>query len=266
MFRHELNSLSGPMSVWCGSLESCDLLLIHSLGSSGQTFEEMREHLPGLDCWAPDLWAHGDTPGRPSVSVDQMADDIASILPVGSRPAVMGVSFGGIIAQVLASRHPQSVSALLLSNTVSRWDGGEARLQRQEQAVRVAPSSESWRRERCVLVSDASPRSFDSYFFATERCTSEDFLRTARAAYMTDTTPYWPRIECPVFVITGERESRIPADVTGHLAVISGTDVVHVVPGADHLCHLDRPKETATVVRKTLSTCGVLSAEARGVS
>jgi len=264
MLRHEVSGPSGPLSVWSAGPESCDLLLVHSLGSGGQTFEQLCEHLPGLGCWAPDLWAHGDTPARPGVSVDEMADDIASVLPMGARPVVMGVSFGGIVAQVLASRHPEAVSALVLSNTVARWEGGEARLRRQEAGWRAATSEEAWRLERCVLVPDASPRSLDSYLSATARCSPADYLRTARAAYLTDTTPYWDRITCPAFVVTGERESRIPADATTYLATLAGAEAVHVVPGADHLCHLDRPERTAAVVREILRTCGLPTIEATG--
>lgn len=256
MRRHDADASSGKLSVWSTGHGTCDLLLIHSLGSSGSTFEQMCEFLPEVGCVAPDLWGHGGTPRREgveTVDIDRIADDIATLLPVGSRPVVMGVSFGGIVAQAFAARHPDSLRALVLCNTVARWAGARERLEQQKDALRAAPSPEAWRRKRNVLVEDASRRSVAAYLEATDQCTPEDYMRAAGAAYLTDTTEYWERITCPAFVITGERETRVPAEATAYLAAVSRADSIRVVPGAGHLSHLDRPRETACVVRQILA-------------
>ena len=54
------------------------------------------------------------------------ADDAAGLLEVlgWDRVPVMGVSFGGMVAQELAIRHPDRVSALVLACTSSGGEGG----------------------------------------------------------------------------------------------------------------------------------------------
>ncbi|HTP21426.1 MAG TPA: alpha/beta hydrolase [Solirubrobacteraceae bacterium] len=59
-----------------------------------------------------------------------MADDAAGLLSkLGLAPAhVVGASMGGMIAQTLAARHPESVRSLvsIMSNTGNRWKGQPA--------------------------------------------------------------------------------------------------------------------------------------------
>jgi len=66
-------------------------------------------------------------PDRPSTMADY-ADDAARLLEaVGwTRAAVIGVSFGGMVAQELAIRHPASAGALVLCCTSSGGAGGSS--------------------------------------------------------------------------------------------------------------------------------------------
>jgi pimeloyl-ACP methyl ester carboxylesterase len=65
-----------------------------------------------------------------SYTLDDMADDAAGLLrELQLAPAhVIGASMGGMIAQTLASRHPDLVSSLvsIMSNTGSIWSGQPA--------------------------------------------------------------------------------------------------------------------------------------------
>lgn len=70
-------------------------------------------------------------------TIEQMADDLEGLRTyLGLGPVmVLGQSFGGMVAQVYATRYPQSVSKLLLSNTTPSmqfWD------EAQEMADRMA--------------------------------------------------------------------------------------------------------------------------------
>src|SRR3954447_22659399 len=67
---------------------------------------------------------------RPAYTLDDMADDGAGLLDaLGIEAAhVVGASMGGMIAQVLAARHPNRVLSLvsIMSTTGNRWKGQPA--------------------------------------------------------------------------------------------------------------------------------------------
>ena len=67
---------------------------------------------------------------RPAYTLDDMADDAAGLLDAldVDRAHVVGASMGGMIAQVLAARHPGRVLSLasIMSTTGNRWKGQPA--------------------------------------------------------------------------------------------------------------------------------------------
>src|SRR3954463_4014452 len=82
-------------------------------------------HLRGRAPTPLELITRSKKPARYRLS--DMADDAAGLLrTLDLAPAhVIGASMGGMIAQALAARHPESVLSLtsIMSNTGSRWKG-----------------------------------------------------------------------------------------------------------------------------------------------
>ncbi len=78
-------------------------------------------------------------PLRAGASLERMADDLVTLLSgaVTHRPVdVLGTSYGGMLAQVLALRHPGTVRRLVLASTVAYVDGElRAVLERWEAAL-----------------------------------------------------------------------------------------------------------------------------------
>jgi len=70
---------------------------------------------------AYDVRGHGKTPnpGKATYSIDELAEDLHAFVTALDleRPVVCGVSMGGMIAQVFASRHPDELGGLVLADT-----------------------------------------------------------------------------------------------------------------------------------------------------
>ena len=117
--------LGMQMIVWhedfCRELAACGLYVVRfdnrDIGRS--------THLDGAP--PPSLMALLRGNRQAPYNLTDMADDAAGLLTeLELAPAhVIGASMGGMIAQLLAARHPELVSSLtsLMSNTGSRWSG-----------------------------------------------------------------------------------------------------------------------------------------------
>ncbi|UCG01872.1 MAG: alpha/beta hydrolase [Candidatus Heimdallarchaeota archaeon] len=78
-----------------------------------------------------DLRGHGITgpSSRKKYSVDLYADDLVNLLDALNidKPIICGISLGGMIAQVFATKYPERLSALILADTaatitLTHWD------------------------------------------------------------------------------------------------------------------------------------------------
>jgi pimeloyl-ACP methyl ester carboxylesterase len=96
-----------------------DVILIHGLGSSPRVWREMVRAVPGYRYHFVQISGFaghargGNTEGAVSAPV---AEEIARYIASGGldRPAVIGHSMGGTVGMMLASRHPDMLSKLMV--------------------------------------------------------------------------------------------------------------------------------------------------------
>jgi pimeloyl-ACP methyl ester carboxylesterase len=103
MFLREIGSRDGAPVVW-----------IHGLGESGLCFEGILAHprLQGRRHLVPDLPGYGRSPaGNPPRDFAGVTDHLAAWLGARGEPAadLVGHSLGGVLALILAERHPARV-------------------------------------------------------------------------------------------------------------------------------------------------------------
>jgi pimeloyl-ACP methyl ester carboxylesterase len=195
--------------------------------------------------------------GRP-FTVDDLANDVAETIEELEleRPAVLGWSMGGFVAQTLAVRRPELIGALILLST--RAAGEPAARADPEVGERLLDFSGTPREQASRLISLLFPperaREIDEQF--------GDIVAQARAALPPETverqkeilaswSEHGPRladIKCPALVATGTEDVVVRA--ANSLALATGIDGAWLArfPHSGHGFMADHPERLAALI------------------
>ena len=205
-----------------------------------------------------DTGGHDPVPtGMAGRSLADFAEEVGAVLQaVGLRDChLVGLSLGGMIAQLFAARYPEQVASLVLASTRSSYpeDGREQLRQRAEVA-----ETEGMR----PLVDATLSRWFTQDHLQAERASVERvrqmlgtadpraYAEAARAAAQLDTAGDLPWIGAPTLVVRGDQDPGVPAQAAEELRrSIPGAEGVTIV-GASHLCNVQRRDEFNAAVSR----------------
>jgi pimeloyl-ACP methyl ester carboxylesterase len=180
-----------------------------------------------------DQQGHGRTADidRP-FTFEQMADDTAELLEkIGVKQAdFFGYSEGGVVAQILAIRHPKLVRRLALGSTVFRMDGYRPEVQSgmRRMTARMIPKQ---MRERYEAV---APRPQD---WANLVEKSAELARTWQGIRREELQ----RIKAPALVLMADKDY-LPEEHGHELARLLKGEFV-VLPRSTHMSYLFKPKK-----------------------
>jgi pimeloyl-ACP methyl ester carboxylesterase len=195
----------------------------------------------GLDAVAPDLPGFGAT--APPPAVWGAADYAAAAAPLceeGPPVVLVGHSFGGRVAVMLAASRPEVVTAVVLTGVPLFRPQGH-RSPRPRPAYRAAR-----RLHRLGVISDARweqyrrRRGSDDYRAATG--VMRDVL--VRLISETDDGTYrraLSSIACPVELVWGEGDTAAPVVVAAEAEGLLADARLTVLPGVGHLVPTDAP-------------------------
>lgn len=235
------------------------LVLVHGAGEDGRIWR------PQLDGLSDDLTvAAWDEPGAGRSSdlpagfgLSDFADCLASVVDaLGLGPAhVAGLSWGGTVVLELYRRHPDRVASLIMVDSYAGWKGSlpEAEVRGRVEGARrmLAAPPERFDPTLPGLFAGDPPLRFVPLL--------EEIAAGVRPASMAavleimaraDLRDVLPAIAVPTLLVWGERDVRSPVETVARQfeRAISRAELV-VLPGAGHLCHLERPDEFNVALR-----------------
>lgn len=173
---------------------------------------------------------------------------------------VLGVSFGGVLAQQLAHQAPQRVRRLVLAATGPGLGGvaGSPRVLLALATPRRYTQPDHFRRIAGRIYGGASRRDPDALLHGslarfTRPPSIAGYLAQVYAITGWTSLPWLCRLPQPTLVISGDDDPIVPV-VNAHILTRLIPDArLHIVPGGGHLFLLEQPADTAARVTDFLT-------------
>ena len=197
----------------------------------------------------------------------QWGDDVRALCDVLGlqKPIVFGASFGGVVAQAYATRHPDHLGGLILQATTARTDFEAiyAAFERQggETAGRVARAY--W--------SDPTPEGRQNYFdvcLPLYSLTLPDRHMIQRMIIKNPVAMHYNgpaneqgtfdfhtalgQVHCPALVLSGDKDPIMPPPFGERLADALPNAEYHLINGAAHMMDTDKPATVLHLIREFL--------------
>lgn len=264
----------GQEQVFTGGRVQRRHALVGLHGGPGLDGTTLRHSLAGLTDVAqvlvPDLRGHGrsDTGTPADWNLGTWAADIHELNRVlgVDRPVLLGVSFGGFVAQHYAIAYPRDIAGLILVSTAARYPGAEAVIARARE-VGGDETANALRRDVENPTGEASAEDRRRLQALYQRRTDPELQRlephigrtpevagawVPEAQKSMDLRPSLRAVRCPTLVLVGELDPFNPPALAGEIveAIPGGRAQLTVVPGAAHRVFTDNPDFTHRCIRE----------------
>ena len=235
------------------------LVLLHGFLFDSRAWRPQLEGLSSrftVIAWdAPGAGQSSDPPER--FGLGDWTDYLARLLDVAAAGSahIVGLSWGGILAQEFYRRHPLRVRTLVLADTYAGWRGSLSEGMSEERLATclrdsLLPASELVRKYLPEMHSESAAQevrqglaSIMSGFHPI------GFRLMAVSSAHADTRDLLPEIRVPTLLVWGNADARSSLNIAHqfHSAIPNASLVV--IPGAGHLSNFEKPAEFNAAVR-----------------
>ena len=236
------------------------LVLLHGFLCDSRVWRRELEDLSdafNIVAWdAPGAGESGDPPDP--FTITDWALALATFLDaIGIESAhVLGLSWGGLLAQEFYRLHPQQCRTLILADTYAGWKGSlgqqaaEQRLARCRQESSLPAEEFVARWVPHEFFADARPELADEMASVVSQFHPLGFRLMAKALADNDTSDLLATIHVPTLLLWGEHDQRSPLSVAEHFrSAIPGAELI-VIPGAGHVSNMEQPGAFHAHVRR----------------
>ncbi len=228
------------------------LVMMHFFGNSHREWLEVIAHLePDHRCVALDLPGFGDAADREGFDTRAMADQVEQTIDALGleRVVLIGHSFSGKVAMVLAARRPSWLISMVL---VAPAPAGPQPVSDEERAFQQAFDHSREQAEAFIDGAIAQPLSPARYSDAVE-----DAMRASPAAWQA-----WPRhgsredfstevgvLDYPALIVVGDQDPSLPPETQRALVLGQfASPRLEVIPQHGHLLPMEMPRALATLI------------------
>jgi pimeloyl-ACP methyl ester carboxylesterase len=236
------------------------LVLLHGFLCDSRCW---RQQLAGLSdafrviAWdAPGAGQSSDPPD--SFTIAGWSRSLAGLLDALAidRASLVGLSWGGLVAQDFYARHAARVARLVLTGTYAGWKGSlpeevcRARLARCEADASLPPDVFTPRWVPEMFTDRASGDLRDELAGIVAGFHPAGFRLMARSLADTDTRAILSTIAVPTLVLWGDDDRRSPLAIAERLRDAIPRAELAVIASAGHICNMEQPDVFNAHVRR----------------
>ena len=211
--------------------------------------------LAGMSAWftviawdAPGAGASFDPPGQfTTTEYARCLADLLDAIGVG-RAHIVGLSWGGILAQEFYRQYRERVRSLVLADTYAGWKGSLPEAVWKERLATCLTDSTS---PPAALVtkfvpgalSDSATTEVREQFAAiVSEFHPVGFRLMSLSSAEMDTTDLLPTIRVPTLLVWGEEDRRSPLKIAHQLYTAIPDAELAIIPRAGHLSNMEQPE------------------------
>jgi pimeloyl-ACP methyl ester carboxylesterase len=209
--------------------------------------EDLSDHLRVVAWDAPGSGSSSDPPDP--FTITDWSHCLAHFLDlIGvERAWILGLSWGGLLAQAFYPLYTSRVSGLILADTYAGWKGSlpasacEQRLARCEHDSLLPPEDfvRQWVPE--MFTNNASHDLLAEMSAIIGDFHPLGFRLMAKALTDTDTTDLLPKIEVPTLVLWGDDDRRSPISIAEQLRDAIPNAELAILANAGHVSNMEQP-------------------------
>lgn len=238
-----------------GPSDAPTLVFVHAMSFHQDIWQDVLSKLPdGLRIVTYDQRGHGES-GVPALpySLDDYADDAIQLLDHLEVRAcyLVGISFGGLVAQRIAALRPDLVERLVLSNTATKigvledWMEGAAAARTEGFSRKKV--EDSFQHLFSPAFCQSSPR-YEELVARRIRLSVEGYVGCCQAIGNADLSKTASRIAQPTLVIGTDNDVVTPREIVEKLAASLQDSEFRLIREAGHLPCVDKPDEFAELL------------------
>ena len=194
-------------------------------------------------------------------TLDERLAELRAVAPRGS--VVVGYSMGGRLALQLAAREPDRIAALVTVGASAGIEDAAERARRRAadeeladwiESASIGAVVERWEEQPVFAGQPAELVAAQRPGRLAHR--PRDLATLLRSAGQGAVEPVWdalPGLNAPLLAIAGERDEPYVA-AAARLAELAPYGRTHVVAGAGHAAHLERPADVAAAIEEFLNS------------
>lgn len=246
-----------------GDPDGAPVVFANSLGTNLGLWDPILPLLPeGLRIIRYDMRGHGQTTvPKPPYSMGALVSDVEALLDhLGVANCLfIGLSVGGLIAQGLATKRPDLIGAMVLSNTAAKigtpeiWQSRFDMIDAGGMEAVADPTMERWFSKAWHGTDQI--QYWRDMLTATE---PDGYIGTGQAISGTDFYTTTAALILPVLAIAGAHDGATPPDLVRETQALVAGSKFHLIRQGGHLPCVEQPEEYAQVVSDFMRETGFI--------